>query len=1164
MTSTEVDDLEAVTDVAVPPATGRPRSRTPGPPPVGRSERIGLLAGVVALAAVVIGTRFGVFTPDTRPDLYQQPGRFLASSLDAWVGGANGLGQANFNAGAAPIAAVVWVIRGLGASPWLAVRIWRLLLLVVGAWGIRRYLAALLGSRLTVAGRVVATVFWVVNPYAVVSASTTPILLPYALLPWTLLAFVQATRQPRSWRWPAAFALGFFAQSGLNAGVVPFFQLLAVPAHLVHARWIERHRWRDLVRVLVRCGLLAVVVSLYWLLPSFLASSTGAGIAGSTEDPRDIARTSSYGETGRLLGNWPLYGRGGARLFLGDYAIYLTNPLVVAASFAVPLAVGISLWRSRARERLLTVALLAVGLPVMVGLFPPDHPYAAGRLLGAVFDRVPVALAFRTTNKVGAIVVLAYVIALAVGVGAWRHSGVARSRRVRVGATAVAAALLLAASAPLWDGGLYPLGFRFPRTWQDATADLDRTGPDGRVLVVPGGAGGNYRWGMRSPDDVFPSLLERPAAVRTTVVGRGDPAGNFMSGFDTALAEGALPARGLSVVAHYLGATDVLVRNDLLTEEINGPSPAAVTGLARDDPGLVLRRSYGKPGTDTVPDTAGPVTERSRQTDRSDSAVAPLLTLAVTDADRAVHIAPASQQILVDGDGGSVIPLARDAITDGRRPIRLLGSLDQRSFATSVRDGGRLVLTDTNRRRAWDVNRVANATSATLAANGDVDSGNGATTTLWPDDPTKQTVTEVTGVASVTADKPGFGLHPFGRASNAFDGDPTTAWITGGFSTATGNRIGIALNRTRTVRSVSVQALPSEPSRITSVAVQVGASQVVQALPPDGTEVKIPIRPTPAERVVVTILGQTPGLNPVGISSVTVDDVAVREVTRLPETLSRLTSHADATTRRRLASMPLDVVLTRAEGIRSDQSDDEEAQLDRRFRLPDDRTMVFTAELTSQGADPVAVAAARRGDRSCRRVALLDGRPLRARVVSTPGQVAEGRLLLQGCGDQKMASGGHELLTIFGWRLDQVRFSSGGAEGASGRSSGASGPSLRLGARTPTRIEASVAASGPGARLFRLGEAFDERWALSIDGRDAGPPILVDGYATGWRIDEHAHRLVATFTAQRAVKATFLLSLAGVVGVVAVVVLPAPSAEDRRRWRHRARHTSLTDGVDQR
>ncbi|HEY4377699.1 MAG TPA: alpha-(1-_3)-arabinofuranosyltransferase family protein, partial [Acidimicrobiales bacterium] len=161
------------------------------PPPTERGERIALAVLVAAVAVVVVGSQWGRFAPDTRPDLYQQPGRLLASSLQAWVGGANGLGQGNFNTGLAPVAAVVWVLRTVGTPVWLAVRIWRLAILLVGAWGIRRYLGALFGDRLTAAGRFAATVFWLANPYLIVGGNSTPILLPYALLPWTLLALVR-------------------------------------------------------------------------------------------------------------------------------------------------------------------------------------------------------------------------------------------------------------------------------------------------------------------------------------------------------------------------------------------------------------------------------------------------------------------------------------------------------------------------------------------------------------------------------------------------------------------------------------------------------------------------------------------------------------------------------------------------------------------------------------------------------------------------------------------------------------------------------------------------------------------------------------------------------------------------------------------------------------
>lgn len=1132
----EAAAADPVAEDPAPPT--EPEATATGAPPVGRGERALLIVGFLGLAAAVVGTRWGVFTPDTQPDLYQDPGGFLRSTVDAWIGGVSGMGQGNFNAGAAPVGAVVWVIRR-AASPWLAVRIWRLALLVLGAWGIRRYLGTLMGPRLTVQARVLATVFWVVNPYVIVAGSTTPILLPYALLPWTMLAFVRATRSPRSWRWPALFALAFAAQTGLNAGVVPFFSLLALPGHLIFARWVESARWRDLVRVVWRSGLCTFVVSLYWILPSLVASGTGAGIAGGTEDPYDVARTSSYAETARLLGNWPMYGRAGDRLFLDSYTVYLTSPWVLAATFLVPLAVVVALWLTRARERVLVVGLIGVALPVMVGLFPPDDPSPAGRLLGEVFDRVPAALAFRTTNKVGAVVVLAEVVALAVGWRAWQLRSRDRRRPVRMAAVAAVALVLAAISAPLWNGGLYPLGYTIPDRWHDATRDLDAAGDRGRVLVVPGGTGGNYRWGMRSPDDLFPSLLDRPIAARNTVVGRGDPAGNVLSAFDTALAQGRAGDGVLSTWARYVGAGDVLVRNDLLTEEIGGPAPWQVVDQADDDPGLELVETYGRPGTDTVPGASGRPTRAERRADPADARVDPLVTYEVVDPVGTVRLADAADQVLVVGDGEAMVELADAGIVDGRQPVRLVGDLDDDEFAAAVAQGGRIVLTDTNRRRAWDANRTANATSPTLEADEDIDAGTGTTTTRWPDRPDDQTVAVVTGGATVGATDPDFGLQPYGRPANAFDGDPSTAWITGGFGTAAGDRIWIELPEPTEVEQVTITPYATEPSSVTAVRVRVGDREVLEAISGEDP-IPVQIEPGEADRVEVTILEQSGGDNPVGIAEIDVDGTTVRPVARLPLTLQDRAAAADAATRDQLAALPLDVVLTRARGSVLDAGDDEEAQLDRRFELPDDRTFSFAAELGAFEVDPDLVAQARAGERPCVEVARIDGDPVLARIASDRRELATGRLTLEGCDELPLEAGRHDLRTVFGWRLDRVHLASpgDGADGVEG-SDGASadgGGAVRVVDESATALDLEVDASGGGDRLLRIGRAYDDRWTLAVDGTDAGPPIVVDGYSAGWVIDGDAHRLEVRFAPQRVVEVAFVASAVGLVVVVAAAV----------------------------
>ena len=110
-----------------------------------------------------------------------------------------------------------------------------------------------------------------------------------------------------------------------------------------------------------------------------------------------------------------MYFQQDGRLAMPGAAAYLTNPLALVASFALPAVAAACALLARARARALAVLLLAVAVPVMVGLFPPAAPSPFGRLLSAAFERVPGAIAFRTTNKAGALVALAYALLLAFG-----------------------------------------------------------------------------------------------------------------------------------------------------------------------------------------------------------------------------------------------------------------------------------------------------------------------------------------------------------------------------------------------------------------------------------------------------------------------------------------------------------------------------------------------------------------------------------------------------------------------------------------------------------------------------------------------------------------------------------------------------------------------------
>jgi len=883
------------------------------------------LLGLSVLAVLLLTDR-GWFTPDTRPELYLAPGRALANSLSAWRPDPY-LGQPNFDAGTAPAAAAVAVLRGLGVDAWLAVRLWRALLLLVAGWGAARLFHVAAGERSTAPGRVAAAALYAVNPYVVVAGATTPILQPYALLPWLLVALAWSVRDPRSWRGPATFALAFFLCGGTNAGVVPVFMLLGVLCYLAYARLVDRVSWRGLLVPALRCLGLALAVSLYWLVPAILASASGQVIAETTEKPSDVAAASSYAETLRLLGLWTLYGREGDRLFLPGLVGYLTNPLVVAASFALPIAAAAGALLSRARIRALGVLLLALAVPVMVGLFPTSNPSPFGRLLDRAFQHLPGAIAFRTTNKAGALAALG--LALLVATGGAALADRARAWPVRARGGVVLAALVVGAVAvlPAWTGGLSLERYRVPGYWRQAAAALDRAPAGNRVLFLPGEVQADYRWGWQGPDDLNVSLLGRPSVVRATVPNGSPEQANFLAALDVPLAGEEPDAAALPAMARYLGVRDVVARNDLVWETTGGPPPAALAAALAREPDLLLQGGYGRSGENVAPGRP------------EGAGLPPLQRYAVADPRPIVRAEAAPGALLVDGDSFALPALDRLGLLAGQPAFRLLGSMTSEETALALDDGARVVLTDSNRRRTWAVRRTGASYSPTLPADRPIDPGSPPLSLFG--DPAAQTVTTLAGARSVTATSSGsvFGPVPYGKPAFAFDGDPRTAWITGDFGAAVGQSIRLQLDRPVQVSRLTLRPLLGSPAQVAAVRVGMDGRSVDAQVPADPeVQLDLPATATSSLTVEITAVRGGAGLNPVGFWEIGLPGVRVTETARLPERFRQVVEGLDAGARRRLAAVPLDVVLARAAGGTRGPDDDEERRLDRRFWLPQART----------------------------------------------------------------------------------------------------------------------------------------------------------------------------------------------------------------------------------
>lgn len=1234
-----------------------------------RVERLVLSGLLLVVLAATWANDWGTFVPDTVPDLYMSPGRLLGSDLSPWQSDPF-LGSPQLQAGRVPVDAVLLAVDALGAPPWVAVRLWRLALLILAATGVHRLVRTLAPDQ-GAAGRVTAAILFVANPYVVVGASTTPTLLPYCLLPWLLVTVVRAARQG-SWRWAAGSALVWFAMSGIQVGVVPLVQLVVLPALLVHLRVVERLPRRRVMVGTARCAALWVLVSLYWLLPGFAALGAGSGITASTETTEAINGFSSYAEVVRGLGMWTMYGAGAGGPFQPGFASYLDVPVVIVAAACLPVLAVAGFALSRSRSRLLPAMMIVVAAPLMVGLYPFEDPSWFGRALGWGFDHVPGLVAFRTTNKAGG--VLALGVALLVGILAQHLVERLPRRAPRVVASVALAAVVVTACAPAAVGTLYPVRLDLPAYWTAAGQDLDGD-PTGRTLVVPGETQARYRWGYTSSADVLTAVTARSTVVRQTVPAGSPEASNFLAAIDVPLNEGRMPAGALSTMAAYLGADSVLVRNDTLWEFHAGARPATVLDQVGQDLGLVPAAAFGAPGENTS--SSDPGAQTDERSVAIEEAAVPLLRYDLAESLPRVRSEPVEGSVLIDGDNAAIPASVGAGVLTGRPPYRLLGGLDGTALSTALADGARIVVTDTNQRRTANSARLSSSTGVLLPAT----EGAVPTRALFGD-PDDQTVAVLRGARAVSASQSGsaFGPVPYGGPALVLDGDPASGWVAGDFGSAVGQVLTLSLDRPTTIDEIVLQALPTSPAALTSVLVRAGGVETPVVL--DGVrETVVEVPDVVASEVQVEVTGiQGEGENGVGLAELRIPGLPVAAGARLPLTLSRLAADLPAEGRDLLGTVPLDVLLSRDAGNPVDGADDGERVLDRSFRLPVHREVSVSGVLRAgpevpevdvdrlAGFDPrvTAVSSSRWfGDLTSRASSAFDADPLTAwvpgedavgesvtvsfpatevsevvvrqdtpvgdlvdlatgvrietgdgRVVEAdlgPGatavplprgitdrveltitsragtgavvritdvEVAEVRMspdadraasacvtigtmdgvplratptggalvasgdpaAFTGCAieDLQVAQGDHHLRAAPGWLLDSVRLASAGS--GSGRGV-AVVPELRVD-RTSATSTVVRAGAAEAPWYLVLGQAYDPRWRLLADGRDLGPPVALDGWSTGWRIEELGAQTLEIDYGPATI-ATLGLLASGAVVAVCLFVVCAPSRRRR-------------------
>lgn len=1218
-----------------------------------------VLVGLSAvLALVVFANDFGVLTPDTKPEIFLRPAQTAARFASSWLDTPN-LGTSNYNAGVVPVAALFSLFEVVGVPAWVIMRLWRIALLLLAAWGARLVLREVVGERGGSAGRsaagIAAAVAYAANPYVLIGGGTTPTLLPYALLPWLVLCWFRGFRAP-SWRWAAASALVLAGMSGLNAGVVPIIQLAVVIPVVVHAVLIEGHRMAKVAWLIVRTGLIYAVLSAYWLIPAITALGVGTAIAEATESTEAINTVNSFPEVLRGLGMWTLYGADSGGPFDPGRLSYVLGPVVILLTFAGPILAGVAMRFSQSSARLFAATSILVGGLIMVGTFPNDHKSGWGSFVGRALEDVPGLIAFRTTNKAGAVLELgmAILIALAVQVAL----PLLRTSAQRWAATATAMVLVVGSVAPAFSGDMFWVRMDLPKYWTQAADAVNARPGDSRVLMVPGTGVPGYSWGYTGPDEIGPSLFRRPFAFRSASPSGGVYAANLLAEVDRRLHQGTLPPGAVSALAAYIGAGDVVGRYD--TKGI-GSVGARVEQQLEADPGLAPGQGYGP-------------------ADAAHGAPAPAIVRSVVGklpATSAVARAAAAAVVL-DGAGTSLPSLQSAGLLDDRPALLLGGALDDEQLADALRDEARVVLSDGNPRREWSNSNPAVAGPILPA---EVDPS--ATRALFT--AADQTVTVVRGSAKIETRGKGllFGPHAFGDVTQAFDGDRTTGWQFGNFQTGVGNAVVITPRSPVAMPSITLSPKQGGTSRITDVRITAVVhgkpiTKVVQFTPWNSFPVTADVTNQPVSQLTIEVTGvEGEGNNPVGFAEISIPGVTVDRVAALPSRLSRRLAPAAEAAGVDLDDVPLDVILRRSVGDANGLSA-EEPRLEREFTLPDERrfegtgtvrlaggvsdadidkaagmggsvvaqsssrafsnpnarasmaldnsggdpdgstawvpnepvvgewistdfperrlsSFSFTQDSTSYATkalvsvndgEPIEVSLTKGTSRivlpkpvdahrvrvlltertgtgfvrvtdiglprkekateppsGCTTIGTIDGKPLEADLRSGFAYLLEGQAIpFKACGaGLTLAEGRHRLSGISTYAIDDLRLSSTGTPPPE-----VEAPTFEVVKHGTSSMDLRLT-SGCSPCLVSSGQSFDERWTAEVNGKDVGTPLVLDGFAAGWRVNADPGDVIhISFAPSRSALAAWLVSGTALLACLVLLVAGTRGSREER------------------
>jgi arabinofuranan 3-O-arabinosyltransferase len=190
----------------------------------------------------------------------------------------------------------------------------------------------------------------------------------------------------------------------------------------------------------------------------------------------------------------------------------------------------------------------------------------------------------------------------------------------------------------------------------------------------------------------------------------------------------------------------------------------------------------------------------------------------------------------------------------------------------------------------------------------------------------------------------------------------------------------------------------------------------------------------------------------------------------------------------------------------------------------------------------------------CVTVATVGGDPVRAKVTAYREDLLAGESVpLESCGDPfTLAQGRTWVGSVADYAVDLLHLSEGRTIAPRAN------PSVEIIASEPDAVTVRLP-DGCGDCLLSSGQAYDARWRAVTAGESLGAPLVVDGYAAGWRVDLPPGALVRMeYGPRQAGVLAWWVSAAAVAAALTVGLWPWL----RRGLRHGARSRALQRGRD--